>query len=300
MSKLLIIDGNNILLRALFAPSDTVMTTSDGVTSGVLYRCMNSIFRHIKAFQPTHFVCVFDHGRSEYRVNLRPEYKANRDSKDDDPEREARKEEFLVELGKWQDSMDAMFLGWISQPKVEADDIIASLVEHYPGQKLIISPDHDLLQLVSESCRVHSPAQNRKMESVTYTIGKVREKYGCAPDDLPKLWGLSGDKGDNIIGLYGVGEKKALKSLNQHNFDYQETVEFLTKPKDDQDTQKSEEDKERLLGNLDLIQLHPELFSDFPEFDGLEVDNDLLRNDIERWAKEWEFSSFLKRLHAII
>lgn len=290
MNKLLVVDGNNILIRALFAPVDLVMTNSDGVPTGVLYRCMNTLFRHIKTFQPTHFVCTFDYGRSEYRTALRPEYKANRDE-ESTPDREERKEVFLEELGRWQEAMDDLFLTYLTQRKVEADDIIASVVHHYPGQKMVISSDHDLLQLVSPACRVHSPAQNRNMESITYTEGRVRERYGCAPDELVKLWALAGDKGDNIIGLQRVGNKTALKKLMEHNFDFEATVNALAK---------TPEDAERVRGNIDLVSLHPELFTDLPDFDGLEIDYTMLRNDIEDWSKKWGFDSFSRRLANLV
>lgn len=291
MNKLLIVDGNNILLRALFAPTDTELTSRDGVPTGVLYRCMNSIFRHIKTFQPTHFMCIFDHGRSEYRLNLRPEYKANRDDDEDTPERDERKAVFLEELGRWQGAMDDLFLCYLSQPRVEADDIIASAVHHYPGQKMVISSDHDLLQLVSPSCRVHAPAQNRRMESITYNEGKVRERYGVGPDDLVHMWALAGDKGDNVIGFPRVGNKTALKKLNEHNFDFEAVVEDLGK---------TDEDKQRVRENVALIALHPELYTDLPDFEGLEIDYPMLRNDIEDWCKKWDFNSFLRRLENLI
>lgn len=291
MNKLLVVDGNNILLRALFARTDVELTSRDGTPTGVLYRCMNSIFRHIKMFQPTHFMCIFDHGRSEYRIALRPEYKANRDDDDNDPDREERKERFLEELARWQGAMDDLFLCHLSQPKVEADDIIASAVEHYPGRKLVISSDHDLLQLVSPSVQVHAPAQNRNMESVTYNEGKVREKYGCSPDDLVKMWALAGDKGDNVIGLHRVGNKTALKKLVEHNFDFEAVVSALAK---------TDKDADRVRENIDLVALHPELFTDLPDFDGLEIDYSMLRSDIEDWAKKWDFTSFVRRLDNLV
>lgn len=291
MSKLMILDGNNILLRALFAPIESEMTYN-GESTGVLYRCMNMVFRHLREFKPTHFICTFDHGRSEYRLNKRPEYKANRDdSRDADPDAQQKREAYLYELHRWQSTLEDLYLNWVSQPRVEADDIIASLCHGYPGQKLVISSDHDLRQLASPSVRVHAPAQNRHATSVTFDPNKVREKYGCTPDDLPKMWALSGDKGDNIIGLHRVGEKTALKKLIEHQFDFPETVEALAK---------TPEDRERVLGNLDLIELHPELFTDLPDYTGLEVTYDLLQQDILEMSEKYGFDSFKNRIDRLV
>lgn len=286
MSKLIVFDGNNILLRAMFAPVSDEMTYN-GVNTGVLYRCMNMLFKQIRHFKPTHFVITFDHGRSEYRMKRYPAYKANRDEDKTDPERAARKEAFLTELHRWQEELDELYLTYVSQKRVEADDIISSITGHYPGQKLVITSDHDLRQLVSPSVRVHAPAQNRRMSDTTYDLGAVREKYGCTPDDLPKIWALMGDKGDNIIGLHRVGEKTARAKLEEHQFDFESTVDALAK---------TPEDKARVHLNLDMIRLHPELFTDLPKYETLEVDYDLLRSDVRKMSERWGFNSFVDRL----
>lgn len=286
MSKLIVFDGNNILLRAMFAPVNEEMVY-EGVNTGVLYRCMNMLFKKIRQFQPTHFVITFDHGRSEYRLNRYPEYKANRDDDANDPERIARKELYLTELQRWQDELDELYLTYISKKKVEADDIIASITEHYPGQKLVITSDHDLRQLVSQSVRIHAPAQNRKSSDMTYDLGLIRERYGCAPDDLPKIWALMGDKGDNIIGLPRVGEKTARAKLEEFQFDFASAADALAK---------TPEDKERVHLNLDMIRLHPELFTGLPRYDSLALDYELLRGDVRRMSERWGFQSFINRL----
>lgn len=286
MTKLLILDGNNILIRALFASMKDELRAPDGRISGVLFRCLNTTLRQIDEFRPTHFLCVFDHGRSQYRVDAYPAYKANRDE-DDSPEKQERKERFLLELDNWKEAMDAMFLTYTSEKKVEADDIIATAVQDYPDQKLIISSDHDLLQLVSSSCRVHKIAQNRNQESIVYTEGRVREKYGITPDDLPYLWALTGDKGDNIIGIHRVGEKTASKKLLEFNNDFQQTVDALAK---------TDEDKTRVINNVDLIRLHPELAQEMPNFEDLTLDYDLLKRDLIQVSEQWAFNSLIKRV----
>lgn len=286
MTKLLILDGNNILIRALYATMHQELQTTDGRVSGVLYRCLNTTLKQIDTFRPTHFICTFDYGRSAYRVNKYPEYKANRDE-EDSPEKTERKERFLHELDTWKTAMDDLFMTYVSERKVEADDIIAGAVHNYPGQKLVISSDHDLLQLVSRSCQVHKTAQARNQESVTFTEGKVREKYGVLPDELVNLWALTGDKGDNIIGLHRVGEKTAYKKLHENNFDFMQTVDALAK---------TPEDKARVLLNADLIQLHPEIVTSLPDFDSLEIDYSLLKRDLLALSQEWEFGSLAKRI----
>ena len=286
MNKLLILDGNNILIRALYASMTEELRTQDGRTSGVLFRAMNTLLGQLNTFRPTHFVCAFDYGRSKYRVEHYPDYKANRDE-DDSPERQERKERFLKELSLWKEAMDDLFLSYVSERKVEADDIIAALTVNHPGQKIVISSDHDLLQLVSPSCHVHKVAQTKKHQSVTFTPNVVQEQFGVSAEELPYIWALAGDKGDNIIGLHRVGVKTAVKKFLENNKDFMETVNALAK---------TDEDKERVIMNLDLVRLHPELATDLPHVEATELDYDLLRGDLKNLAKKWDFNSFTDKI----
>lgn len=291
MSKLMILDGNNILLRSIFAPREHEMYRSDGLNTTTLHRCLNTIFKQIKIVRPTHFLCVFDHGQSEYRTQIRPEYKANRKEGDEEAKRE-RLENMLHELSLLQESLTDMYMTYLSSPRVEADDIIASICEHYAGEKVVVSEDHDLLQLVDHSTVIQK-LKRRKDEQhpATYTIGKVRERYGVSPSELPYIWALAGDKGDNIEGLRGVGEKRAQKAFLANNNDFLDTVEALAK---------TEEDHNRVVENLDLIQLHAELFTELPLLEGIELDYDFLKHDINTLSEKHEFKSFLFRLSNLV
>jgi DNA polymerase-1 len=98
---------------------------------------------------------------------------------------------------------------------IEADDLIASLVRQIDGDVLIVSGDHDLLQLVSDTVVVGHPSVGTGVEALQGVVD-VLERYGVAPDHLAELWALTGDVGDGIEGIPGIGPKTALKILNTH------------------------------------------------------------------------------------
>jgi len=285
----MILDGNNILLRSLHAPVEHEMRRSDGVVTGVLYRCLNTMFRVIQAQKPTHFLVVFDHGKSTYRVSIRPEYKANR-REHDDKKREENQRIFLHQLKMWQYALDTMYMTHMSSPRIEADDLIASAVENYDGEKVIVTEDHDLFQLVSPEVKVQKVSRSQGKPCV-YGPQEVKERYGVEPQDLLKMWALVGDKGDNVIGLHRVGEKTALKALIAHDMDFNATVDALAK---------TEDDKKRVVENYDLIALHPELCSEMPDFDGLGLDYTLLKEDITLIAQEFGFNRYLRDIDTLI
>lgn len=289
MSKLMILDGNNILLRSLHAPVEHEMRRADGVVTGVLYRCLNTMFRVIQSQKPTHFLVVFDHGKSSYRVDIRPEYKANR-REHDDKKREESQRVFLHQLKMWQYALDTMYMTYMSSPHIEADDLIATAVKEYQGEKVIVTEDHDLFQLVSSEVSVHKVSRQQGKPAL-YRPEEVKERYGVDSSDLVKMWALVGDKGDNVIGLHRVGEKTALKALKAHDLDFHATVEDLAK---------TEEDKKRVLENYDLIALHPELHSEMPDFSGLALDYALLKEDITLIAQEFGFNRYLRDIETLI
>ena len=162
-------------------------------------------------FEPTHLIAVFDHEQGSFRGKVDEDYKSNRPAAlaaraiDGDPFSQL---EFIYRaLGH---------IGWkyCETPEFEADDIIAAYVREYESETeiIILSTDADLLQLVKPRVSVFYP--NGK-NPVLYGPSEVEAKFGVMPQLLPDLKALIGDKSDNLIGVPGIGPKRASELIRR-------------------------------------------------------------------------------------
>jgi DNA polymerase-1 len=155
--------------------------------------------------RPERMAVVFDAGRKTFRTDLYPDYKAHRPPAPED---------LTVQMPYFP--RIASGLGWpvISVPGVEADDVIATLTTaaRARGWEVVIySADKDLMQLVGDHVTMIDALRQQ-----TYTREEVIKKMGVPPEQIADYLALVGDASDNIPGLAGVGEKTALKMLQDH------------------------------------------------------------------------------------
>ena len=171
---------------------------------------------------PTHILVTFDKGKSSKRLEMYPQYKANRDksAKERKEQRQATGEvdEFLPQLDLLFEFLKAMGIPYLRIDGVEADDIIAKAsVEFRPlfEKVIIVSADHDIRQLVRSNVIVVKPSlsQSRDVKEEVFTVENIIEEWGVEPWRLPEVWALMGDKGDNIPGVPGIGPVKAKKLI---------------------------------------------------------------------------------------
>jgi len=164
------------------------------------------LFREEK---PDYLAIALDPPGPTFRDELFTDYKATRTAMPDDL---ARQLPYVRRL------FEALRTPIIEVPGYEADDVIATLVEH--ALKLddldvvIVTGDKDLLQLVGPRVRVLS-VLGRTGERVVYDEARVRERWGVAPGQIADVLALMGDSIDNIPGVKGVGEKTAVKLVDQ-------------------------------------------------------------------------------------
>jgi DNA polymerase-1 len=116
------------------------------------------------------------------------------------------------QFGYFQEFLEILGIAWTREPGVEADDYIATLCKTATEPVIVLSADHDLLQLVSDTVTVLRPSQGRTPE-VMYTPEAVMAKYGLPPDKLAQMWAIMGDTGDGIIGIPKVGPVTATKMI---------------------------------------------------------------------------------------
>lgn len=205
MSKLTcIVDGNNILLRSSAAMKD--LTLKDGTPIGGAYGFIATLMNVYRTFKFTDLIVAFDWGRSVFRSSIREEYKAKRVI--------AVREDAAGEFKLVEEFLDLIQVPFVRVEGIEADDIIASLAPKLSGDVIILSADHDLLQLVSDNVNIVRPTDI----SVKGLVGPsdVFLKYGLPPERLAELWAIGGDAGDGIEGIPRVGPKTSLKIVQEY------------------------------------------------------------------------------------
>lgn len=219
----LLVDGNNLLMRAIFAAQRSPMS-ADGVATGPLLIFVNTLSKHVREEGPSKLAVAWDGGGSDARLALDPEYKANRNHAPEDAE--AKSSAFM--LAK-------MFLSLcgINQTTLrgyEADDLIGAWwrAECHNSGIRILSSDKDFLQLVGPNPRGVETELIRLSSSGTptdrWTLARMREEYGYSPRHWPLITALTGDKSDNVLGVPGIGPKRAMKLLTAHGWDWDAAV----------------------------------------------------------------------------
>src|SRR5215468_2313899 len=183
------------------------LSTSEGMPTGALYVFSRMLMRLEEDFSPRRMAVVFDDksGARTFRAQMYPAYKATRK---DPPE------ELQVQMEYFSKVVDGM--GWpvLTVPGVEADDVIATLVEQARARDwdvVIFSADKDIMQMVGEHVSMIDALHQK-----TYTRDEVIKKMGVPPEKIPDFLALVGDTSDNIPGIRGVGDKTAANLLEQY------------------------------------------------------------------------------------
>ncbi|MGN7760828.1 DNA polymerase I [Paenibacillus sp. 22594] len=206
MDKLILIDGNNIIYRAFFAMPP--LTNTAGQQTNAVYGFTTMLLRLIEEHKPTHMIVAFDAGKITFRHEGYEDYKGGRQKTPPElSEQFPMLKELLRNLGVPQFEINGY----------EADDIIGSIsreADEAGRQVMIVSGDKDMLQLASDHTTV-ALVRKGVTEVEMYGPQQIRDKYDLTPQQIIDLKGLMGDASDNIPGVPGVGEKTALKLLQQ-------------------------------------------------------------------------------------
>jgi len=286
MKKVILIDGNNLMFRSYFATAYTgsIMRNSKGQATNALYGFVSMINKIVEEEKPEYMVVAFDIGKN-FRHDKYTEYKAGRNATPDD---------LKSQMPIARKLLDALGIKHLELEGYEADDIIGTLAKEADldpdYDALIISSDHDLLQLISPQV---SMKMLKSQNSIYYTLDTFKEEYGFDPIKIIDLKSLMGDSSDNIPGVKGIGEKTA-KSLIQSYGSLDNIYANLENIKGKM-KEKLEEDKENAYFSFELATI----YKDVP----LEINLNKLTyegpNQIElkEIYTELEFHSFLKKIN---
>lgn len=263
--KLMLVDGNNLLMRSIKAMEHSRLSSDDGVPTAAIHTFIRSFAAQVNDQHPSHLMVCWDGGTSQYRLAIYPDYKGQRESS-----YEANGDPFDL-AWQWCDLMGVQQVrheGW------EADDLIASAVinDYWDEEIVILSGDKDFLQLVDD----HRVTQVRPKQEGHWTRRRVIKEYGVEPEDVPLVLAMMGDASDNIPGIKGVGVKTAAKYIRKHGTDIATIVAAEKRLTDD--------DAEVIERNVRLIDLRtvegvpplPELCEFIPTSPVLEQADDLL------------------------
>lgn len=209
MKKVILVDGNNLMFRSYFATAYTgaLMKNSKGQATNALYGFTNMINKIIEEEKPSYMVVAFDIGKN-FRHQKYTEYKAGRNETPED---------LKSQMPLARTLLDAMGIKHLELVGYEADDIIGTLAKEADldpeYDALIVSSDHDLLQLIS-------PQVGMKMlkskDATYYTLDSFKAEYGFDPIKIIDLKALMGDSSDNIPGVKGIGEKTAMSLIQKY------------------------------------------------------------------------------------
>jgi len=209
MKKVLLIDGNNILFRSYYATAYTgnIMKNSKGFPTNALYGLINMMNKIINEEKPEYVMIAFDKGKT-FRHEKYDNYKGGRSETPD---------ELKVQFPVAKQLVEAMGFHYFEIDNYEADDIIGTFAKAATLNKdytaTIISSDKDLLQLINDEVEVKLLKTN---DYIRMNKDEFINTYGIEPPRMVDLKALMGDSSDNIPGVAGVGEKTALKLLQEY------------------------------------------------------------------------------------
>lgn len=205
----MVIDGHSLAFRAFYALPVDSFKTADGQHTNAIHGFISMMLNLLAKEKPTHLAVAFDISRFSFRTREYPEYKGTRGE---------TPPEFIGQVPLLQDALHAMGITTLTKEDFEADDILATLAAQGSAQNykvLVVSGDRDTIQLIDDNVTLLYPSKQGVSELTRYDATKVFERYGIQPHQYPEIAALVGETSDNLPGVPKVGEKTAVKWINE-------------------------------------------------------------------------------------
>ena len=283
MEKIILVDGNNLLFRSYYATAynGNFMKNSKGFPTNALFGFTNMMNKIIEEEKPTYIMVAFDKGKT-FRHNKYDFYKQGRIETPN---------ELKLQFPKAKELLNAMGIKYYEIDNYEADDIIGTFAEYCNKDPnfigTIISSDKDLLQLISNDIDIKLLKQK---DYLRYNEDIFSKEYGIKPINIIDLKALMGDASDNIPGVKGIGEKTALKLLQEYKtldgiYEHIDEIKGKTK-------EKLEQDKDNAYMSYEIATIYKEV--------PIDINIDELKylgstEKLNSLYEELEFYSFLKK-----
>ncbi|MCQ4935154.1 DNA polymerase I [Anaerotignum propionicum] len=208
--KIMLIDGNSIVNRAFYGVP--LLTNREGQHTNGVYGFLNILFKLMDEDKPDYLAVAFDLHAPTFRHVEFDGYKGTRKGMPD---------ELREQMPLLKEMLIAMNIQIYEMEGFEADDILGTLsakAEESGVIPIVVSGDRDLLQLASETVKVRIPkTKGGRTETEDYYAKDVIEKYGVTPLEFIDVKALMGDPSDNIPGVPGIGEKTAIKIIQDYH-----------------------------------------------------------------------------------
>ncbi|MBF0236754.1 MAG: DNA polymerase I [SAR324 cluster bacterium] len=287
MPRLFAIDSMAILYRSYFAMIRSPLINSKGLNTSGVFGFLTQILKVIEEESPDYLAVVSDSIEPTFRHQRFPQYKATR---------EKMPEDLVTQLPYLSRLVHALNLPYLIMPGYEADDIIGTLMrvcDEHDIEGIMVTSDKDYMQLISDK-RI---MLNHKQEKIR--APQVREKFGCAPHQVIDVLGLMGDSSDNVPGVRGIGEKTAIKLIQDYGsidniYKNLETIQGAKL------RENLENGRELAFLSRELVTIHCEVPIAL-DLESLHLDKTRLHNNPEfhEILKELEFKSFIKRFSVV-
>ena len=282
MDKFVLVDGNSIMNRAFYGiMGSKMLTTTDGTYTNAVYGFLAILFKLLEDVKPKYIAVAFDLKAPTARHKMYEGYKANRKGMPD---------ELAEQMPIIKEILKAMNIDIIEKEGYEADDILGTLSCYGEKQGLdviILSGDRDTFQLATNKVTIRIPhTKAGKSETDEYNKEKIIEKYGIEPKQLIEVKGLQGDTSDNIPGVPGIGEKTALKLIQEYG-----TIDNLYKKIEEEKDNLKGKQREKIVENKELAYLSKTLGTINVE---VPIKEDLSDFEIEEWDKQKVLEIFEK------
>ncbi len=237
--EIFLVDGSGYIFRAYYAMPQN-LTNPQGVPVGAVLGFCSMMFKLLTDLRAPYIAVIFDAARRNYRNDIYPEYKANRDETPED---------LIPQFGLIREATQAFGIPALDLEGYEADDLIATYARlaRAQGKKVtIVGTDKDLMQLVNDDVRLYDPIKSRYLGRED-----VIEKFGVPPEKVIDVQALAGDSIDNVPGVPGIGLKTAAQLITEYG-----DLETLLKEAPGIKQQKR---RENLIENAELARISKKL-----------------------------------------
>ena len=209
MQRFAIIDGKSVFYRGYYAMRN--LSLPDGTPTGAVYGFATMLIEIIEKLQPDYLAVAWDKRGTNIRRRkaIYADYKANR---------KAAPEDFYAQIPLLLELLDAFGVPIYECDDFEADDIMGTLARQAAATDVtvdLISGDLDMLQIVDQKIQMYQ-LRRGFTDVVKFDIPAIEQKYGLQKDQFLDLKSLKGDSSDNIPGVPGIGEKTAIKLLQEY------------------------------------------------------------------------------------
>ncbi|PTE30539.1 flap endonuclease, partial [Mammaliicoccus fleurettii] len=210
-NKILLIDGMALLFRHFYATSihKQFMRDSKGIPTNAVQGFVRHTYTVINDIQPSHVAVCWDMGSKTFRNDMFEAYKSNR---------VAPPEEMIPQFDRAKEIAEKLGMFNLGITNYEADDVIGTIskkAQEKGYETYVVSGDRDLLQCIDTNVNIWLTKKGFNIYN-KYDIHKFREKYGLEPHQLVDVKAFMGDTADGYPGVKGIGEKTAIKLIQQY------------------------------------------------------------------------------------